>query len=79
MISQIIILSLYIKLENVFVKHYAPNYMPDPKDNGLYQKHIDHAHLKLISQSTYNRQWNFKTLVYMFHQLWDILTVKYIR
>ena len=24
-------IQIYIKLENVFVKHYAPNHMPDPK------------------------------------------------
>ena len=23
------------ELENVFVKHYAPNHMPDPEGNGL--------------------------------------------
>ena len=22
----------YFKLENVFIKHYAPNHMPDPKE-----------------------------------------------
>ena len=22
---------IHIKLENVFIKHYAPNHMPDPK------------------------------------------------
>ena len=37
------------KLENVFVKHYAPNHMPDPKGNGLYKR----KYFKTLSRKTF--------------------------
>ena len=36
-----------VKLENVFVKHYAPHHMPDPKRQVSVLKHIDKYHSKV--------------------------------
>ena len=47
---------LRVKLENMFVQHYAPNHMPDIKRNGLKKKIIQNLITeyvqKLISSST---------------------------
>ena len=48
--------SIDIKLENVFVKHYAPNHMPDPKGEWSLKENNSELHYgniqKLISPST---------------------------
>ena len=58
-----------IILENVFVKHYAPNQMPDPKGEWSLLEYINGNNSELISQSTYLQSsdkdaspkcWNFK-------------------
>ena len=45
-----------MKLENVFVKHYAPNHMPDPKGEWSLKENNSELHYgniqKLISSST---------------------------
>ena len=45
-----------IKLENVFVKHYAPNHMPDPKGEWSLKENNSELHYgniqNLISSST---------------------------
>ena len=45
-----------VELENVFVKHYAPNHMPDPKGEWSYKENNSELHngniQKLISSST---------------------------
>ena len=45
------------KLENVFVKHYAPNHMPDPKGGWSLKENNSELHYrniqKLISSSTF--------------------------
>ena len=33
-----------LKLENVFVKHYAPNLMPDPKGEWSLKENISELH-----------------------------------
>ena len=36
--------SLLLKLENVFVKHYAPNHMPDPKGEWSFKEYNSELH-----------------------------------
>ena len=45
-----------MKLENLFVKHYALNQMPDPKGEWSLLESINGNKLGLISQSTYHLQ-----------------------
>ena len=46
----------FLELENVFVKHYAPNHMPDPKGERSLKENYSELHYgniqKLISSST---------------------------
>ena len=44
------------KLENVFVEHYAPNQMPDPKGERSLLENINGNYAELISPSTYHLQ-----------------------
>ena len=44
------------KLEKVFVKHYVPNQMPDPKREWSLLENINGNNSELISQSTYHLQ-----------------------
>ena len=44
------------KLENMFVKHYAPNQMPDSKREWSLLENINGNNSELISQSTYHLQ-----------------------
>ena len=39
-----------IKLENVFVKHYAPNLMPDPKGEWSLKENISELHYGICSK-----------------------------
>ena len=47
------IIIIIIKLEKVFVKHYAPNHIPDPKGEWSVLTYIDKHIQTLISQPTY--------------------------
>ena len=40
-----------IKLENVFVKHYAPNHMPDPKGEWSLKENNLELHLQKMFKS----------------------------
>ena len=40
----------------MFVKHYAPNQMPDPKEEWSLLENINGNNIELISQSTYHLQ-----------------------
>ena len=46
----------YLKLENVFVKRYAPNQMPDPKGEWSLLENSNGNNSELVSQSTYDLQ-----------------------
>ena len=52
----------YIKLENVFVKHYAPNHMPDPKGEWSLKENNLELHYGIcsnVSQFIYTLVWNY--------------------
>ena len=38
------------KLENVFVKHYAPNHMPDPKGERSLKENNSELHYRICSK-----------------------------
>ena len=39
-----------IKLENVFIKHYAPNHMPDPKGEWSLKENNSELHHRICSK-----------------------------
>ena len=45
--------TITLVLENVFMKHYALNHMPDPKRDWSILKHNNTNHSEVQSQSTY--------------------------
>ena len=56
------LLGFYDKLENVFVKHYAPNHMPDPKEEWSLKENNSELHYGIrskVNQSIYTLVCNY--------------------
>ena len=49
-ISTLLKFSSLLKLENVFVKHYAPNHMPDPKGECSLKENNSELHYRICSK-----------------------------
>ena len=47
------LIDIELKLENVFIKHYAPNHMPDPKGEWSLKENKSELHHGIRSKVTH--------------------------